>query len=126
SVSNREIQPAVEVDIEEGATESEAVARRNPDSGLRGNVFEALSAETIQADHLIIEISDGDARRAGVVEIGDIDAHAGARFAFTAESDSCLDCSIFESAVVLVAIELVRLRVVGHQEIGPAVMVFIQ
>src|SRR4029077_6501364 len=104
SVGNREIQPAVEVDIEEGAAESETVTRGNADSGLRGNVFETLPAETIQADHLIVEISDGDARCAGVVEIGDVDSHAGARFAFTAARDSCLDCSIFETAYLIDAI----------------------
>src|SRR5437899_12089914 len=44
SVGNREIQPAVEVDMEEGAAESEAVARSDTDSGLGGTVFRTLSS----------------------------------------------------------------------------------
>src|SRR5437899_1259734 len=125
SVGNREIQPAVEVDIEEGAAESEAVAGSDADSGLRGNVFKTLSAETIQTDHLIVEISDSDTGCAGVVEIGDIDSHTGARFAFAAEGDASLDGSLFESAVMLVAIEVIGFRVVGDEEVGIAVVVVV-
>ena len=55
------------------------------------------------------------------VEIGDIHAHTGARFAFGAECDSGLDRDILERAIALIAIEFVGLRVVRYQKIGPAV-----
>ena len=63
---------------------------------------------------------------AGVVEIGDVDSHAGARFAFAAEGDSGLDGGIFEGAVALVAVKLVGLSVVGDEQIGPAVAVLVE
>ena len=63
---------------------------------------------------------------AGVFEVGDIDAHAGARLAFGAEGDAGFDGGIFEGAVALVAIKLVGLRVVGDKQIGPTIAVLVQ
>ncbi len=63
---------------------------------------------------------------ARVVEIRHVDSHARAGFAFAAESESGFDRCILECAVVLVAIELVGLGVVGHEQIGPAIVVVVE
>ena len=56
----------------------------------------------------------------------DIDAHAGARLAVGAERQPGFDGDVLERAVAQVAIELVRLRVVGDEQIGPAVLVVVE
>jgi hypothetical protein len=53
-------------------------------------------------------------------------AHPRARLAIVTQSDASREPDILELAVPLVAIELVRLGVVGHDDVGPAVLVVIQ
>ena len=65
-------------------------------------------------------------RRAGVVEVRHVHAHPGARFAFGAEGEPGFDGDILELAVAQVAIELVGLRVVGDEQIRPAVLVVVE
>ncbi len=125
-IGNGEVEPSVEVDIKKRAAEAEAVSGCDTYSRLGCDIFKAFAAHAIKADHLVVEVRDGDSRRAGVVEISDVDAHAGARFAFAAEGNAYLDCSVFECTVVLVAVKLVRLGVIGDEEIRPAVSIFIQ
>ena len=123
AIGHGEIQPAVEVDVEKGAAESQAVSGGDPTPDWGAMSSKTLAAEPVEADHFVVEVGDGDAGRAGVVEIGDVDAHAGARLAFGAEGDSSLDGDFFECAVALVAVELVGLGVVGDEQIGPAIAV---
>ena len=89
-------------------------------------VVGAVCSGAIEADHFVVEIGDGDAGQAGVVEIGGVDAHAGAGFAFFAEGDAGFDGHILESAVALIAIELVGLGVVGDEQVGPAVAIVVE
>ena len=101
-------------------------ATRAPTPALQRHVFEQPAAlRPIQADHLVVEVRDRESRRAGVVEVAGVDAHAGARFAFRAERQPRFDGDVLERAVAQVAIELVRLRVVGDEQIRPAVDVVV-
>jgi hypothetical protein len=60
-----------------------------------------------------------------VIVVGGVNAHAGAGYAVFTEGDSSDDGFFGESAVAIVAIELVGLGVVGEEEIGPAVIVVV-
>ena len=53
-------------------------------------------------------------------------ALGGTRFTFSAEGETGFDGDVLELAIAQIAIELVGLRVVGHQQIGPSVAVVIQ
>ncbi len=63
---------------------------------------------------------------AGAVVVGGVHPHTGAGHAVFAEGDSRRDALFLERAVVLVQIQLVRLRVVGQQNVGPAVIVVVE
>ena len=85
-----------------------------------------MAGGPVEADHFVVEIGDGYAGKTGAVEIGGIDAHACAGFAFFAEGDAGFDGDIFERAVALIAVELVGLRVVGDEKVGPAVAIVVE
>ena len=63
---------------------------------------------------------------AGAVVVGGVDAHAGARDARFVERDARGDADVGERAVLLVLVEPVRLRVVGDEQVEPAVAVVIE
>src|SRR5262245_20505455 len=62
----------------------------------------------------------------GAVIVGGVDTHSGARYTIFTESDAGRNCLLLEGAITLVQIELVRLRVVGQQDIGPAIIVVVE
>src|SRR4029078_5611086 len=76
-------------------------------------------------DHLIIEVGDCNTSATGVFEVSDINPHTGSSFTLGAERNAGLDRDVLERAVVVIAIELVRLRVIRDQQIGPAVLIVI-
>ena len=80
----------------------------------------------VERDHLVREVADDQARPAGAVVVGRVHAHAGARDAGLVEGDAGGDADVGERAVLLVLVEAVRLRVVGHEQIEPAVAVVIE
>ena len=92
----------------------------------RNIVVNPGSRGAIQADHFVIEIRDRNSGRAGIFEVADIHAHTRARFTFGAERQSRFDGDILEFSVAQISIELVRLRIVRHQQIRPAVLVEIE
>ena len=85
----------------------------------------AGARRAVERHHFVVEVGDGDAFGAGVVEIGRVDSHSGARLAILAESHAGAHRHVFKRAVAQVAVELVGLRVVGDQHVQPAVAVVI-
>src|ERR1035437_8768628 len=127
SIDGHEVEAPIRVDIEKRGAETEAGRGSLADaSGLRRVLVSAIAAGAVKGHHFVIEVGDGDALGAGVVEVGGVHAHAGARFAVVAEGHAGAHRDVFESAVAQVAIELVGLRVVGDEEVWPAIAVEIQ
>ena len=101
------------------------VARPMSEPGARFDVLAVrLGAE--QAEHLAGEVGHGHGGAPGPVEIDRVDAHPGAGPALLAERHAGLETQLGEGAVAVVAIELVRLRVVGDEDVGPAVLIVIE
>ena len=116
AIHGNQIEAPVQVDIEKRAAKAEAGARRLAHSAiLRRVLVNAFAAEAVQRHHFVIEVGDGDALGAGVVEVGGVHAHTGARFTVVAERDSRPHADIFKRAVSQIAVQLVGLRVVGDQ-----------
>ena len=80
----------------------------------------------VKRQHLIVEIADHDALMPGVVVIRRVDSHSASRLAVFAEGDARIHGDFFELAVPHVAVQLVGLRVVGHYQVGPAVVVVVE
>ena len=64
-------------------------------------LVEARTERAIEPGHLVVEVGDRDAHPARVLEVGRIDAHAGAGAAIGAERDTRLDADLLEGAVAL-------------------------
>src|SRR5262249_10992001 len=94
---------------------------RQPHTALCRYVLIVTGCGSIKPDHLVIKICDRHTGSPRVVKICDIYSHAGASFPFGTERQSGVNCHVLESAIMLVAIELVRLRVVRNQQIGPTI-----
>ncbi len=80
----------------------------------------------IQRHHLVGEIRNNDAGASGVIIVSRIHAHACARDAIFIERDSGRHAPFGKRPVLIVDVELVRLGVIGEQEIGPAIAVVIE
>jgi hypothetical protein len=108
AVDRDKIEPPVEIDIEERASEAETVARCLADAGVHGDIgVHAGLGLAVERHHFVVEVRDGDAFHAGVIEIGGVDSHSGARLAVLAESHAGAQSDILKRAVALIAIELV-------------------
>src|SRR3981081_2400666 len=75
---------------------------------------------------MVCKIRDDQAGAARAVVIDGIDAHAGAGNAIFAESNAGGNGALFEGAVLFVQVELVGLRIVGDQDVGPSVFVVVE
>src|SRR5579883_2192035 len=80
----------------------------------------------IQRHSFVGEVSDDQALMAGQVIVDGIDAHAGTSFTGIAEGNAGAECLISKRSVVVIVVKLVRLRVVGDEEVQPAVVVIIE
>ena len=119
AVGDHEIELAVEIGIGEHAAEAETIERWVPDArASRDILIEPFLLWPIQPDHLVVEVGDGKSGSAGVVEVRGVDPHARPRLPVVAERDAGLERDVLEAAVALIAIELVRLRIVGDEESG--------
>src|SRR5260370_31015224 len=127
AVGDKNIGPAVEVVVKEEATEAKRQQRGATDGGLRGLVNkQSFAFIVVERKHLIGKIGDHHAGIAGMIVIGSVHAHAGAGHAVFAEGDSGDHALFGKGAVAVVAVELVGLRVVGEEQIGPAVVVVVE
>src|SRR5260370_25197861 len=127
AVRYQNVWPAIEIVIKEEASESES------EQGSAANFRawslvneESFSFVVIEREHLVREIRNQEAGKAGVIVVGGVHTHAGARDAVFAESDSRNDGFFRERAVAIVAIEFVRLRIIRKQQVGPAVIVEVE
>src|SRR5579872_3564864 len=100
AVDRDEVEAAIQIEIGEGASESEGVARGGADAGSDSDVAErSLRGALVERQHFIIEVRYGEAVHAGVQEIGRVDSHTGAGAAVLAEGDSGLNADLFERPV---------------------------
>src|SRR5262249_36783415 len=115
-----------EIEIGENTAKPKRVPRWLSDARRHRDVLETARTNlAVEADHLVFEVRDGDARPAGVVEVARINAHPRASLAIGRESDAGVERDVAETPVTKVAIQLVRLRVVGDEQVGPAVAVVV-
>jgi hypothetical protein len=79
----------------------------------------------VEAEHLVREVPDQERGPAAAAVVGRVRAHPRAGDARLAEGDTRGHADVAEAAVAAIAIELVRLRVVGDEQVGPGVGVVV-
>ena len=127
AVGQEEVEPAVQVVVEVEGAEGQGEQGLAAEVGDRGDVDEELVALVpVERHHLVGEVADDDRRAAAAVVVGGVDPHAAAGDAGLGERHAGGDADLLEGAVALVAVEEVRLRVVGHRQVLPAVAVQVE
>jgi hypothetical protein len=122
-----QVEPAVEVEVEEERREGQRQQRGLAERRRRRVVHEEpVALVVVEREHLVREVADHDARAPGAVEVRGIHAHPGARHAGLGERHARRHADVLEAPVAEVLVELVRLRVVGHEHVHPAVAVEVQ
>src|SRR6476660_1985908 len=100
AVDDDQIERTVEVEISQHTAKTETVSRRRANSRAYRHVFVGFGpGGLVQADHLVVEIRDGQPLAPGAVKITGIDAHAGARLAIGTERQPGFHSDILEGAV---------------------------
>ena len=98
-----------------------------PDAaGERPVLAESLAEVGVQRRGVAGEVRLDDVDGAVAIVVADAHAHAGLRLAVLAVGAARADADVRERAVVVVAIERARVRVVGHVDVGPAVVVEVE
>ncbi len=127
AVGHEDVQPAVQVEVEEEAAEGEGQEARLSDAGHRRVVDEqAASLVVVQGEHLVGEVADHQAVAPAAVIVGGVDAHGAPRLSLLAEGDAGRLADLLERTVVPVVVKEIRLRVVGDRQVGPAVSVVVE
>src|SRR5581483_2822765 len=93
---------------------AQSIPRGKTDSRADGNILVvSIGTHAVQANHFVIEVSDGNAGGAGILKVSRVHAHAGAGLSLRAEGNAGLDGDLLERAVPRVPVELVGLGVIG-------------
>ena len=127
AVGDKNIWPAVVVIVEEETSKAECDQRGPPYFRLWGFVDkQAIAFVVVERHHLIGKVADDDTGMTGAIVIGRVHAHAGPRHAVFTECDAGGDAALFKRSLLLIEIKLVGLRVIGNQNVGPAVAVVVE
>src|SRR5216684_2262564 len=119
TVGNNQIQTAVQIEIGETAAEAQSCFGRSADPGRERHVIELSGGRrTVQSNHFIVEVGDGDSGSARIFEVADIDAHACAGLSVGAEGGPCLTGGILDFSVGKRVMGFVGLGGVGKKKTG--------
>ena len=124
AVYDEEIAPAVVVEIEEAGAETAVENVGLAEAGSDGAVSErAVAVVGVEAIEFEIEMADVEIHAAVVAEIGGVGAHAGFGAAIFAEAGARGVADVSECAVAVIEIEKISLRIVGDENVWPAVVI---
>src|SRR5260370_17211646 len=87
---------------------------------------QTVALVVIERNHLIRPGADDATGVAAAIVVSCVHAHAGTRHAVFAECDAGGDAALFKGSILFIQIELVGLRVIGNQNVGPAIAVVIE
>ena len=125
AVGGQQIEPAVQIVVEKKDAKGERLTAGRADALREGFVGEGerVVLRDVKGGHFIGEVSDGNAQRIVGLKPAGIDAHGAAGAPVVVECDSRSRANFLECAVSFVVKNEVLHRVVGNDQIDPAVAV---
>src|SRR5512133_2485399 len=127
AVGDENVRPAIKVKILKIAGKTQAEETGAADLGAWCLVHEqAIAFVVVERNHLVGEIADDDRWPSTTIVVSRVYTHARTRHAVFAESYTGGKTFFRKRAVLVVDVELVGLRVIGDQDVGPAVGVYVQ
>ena len=126
SVDNEQIEPAVVVHVEERCSPADQRQARLAKPRRHRHIFESSrSLIAIQSVGLVGKFRDEHGETPAVIVVAPGHAHRTERLAFAVHGNAADHRVVGERAVVIVVIEMIGRRVVGDEQIGPAVVVVV-
>ena len=126
SIGQKQIRPAVVVEIDPAGAPAEP-ARVDADAGgERAVLAESVARVRIQRRRVARKVRLEYVHRSVAIVVADRDAHAGLWLAVLAVGAAARDTDVGERAVAVVAVERARIGVVRDVQIGPAVVVEVE
>ena len=124
AVHGNQVEPAIVVEIDERRAPLHPRQRSHGDSRIVRNVAEIVAALVEIEDVVLVgKVRDVERRQAGVFVVAERDAHRALLGAVGAHGRARLETDVGELAVAVVAIEILRRRVVGDVDVGAALVV---
>src|SRR5215468_6647950 len=126
-IGDEDVGTTVQVVIKEEAGEAQREQAGVADFRTRRLIHKkAIALIVIERHHLVGEIRDDDAWASRPIIVPGIHSHACTCNAIFTEGDPCLHTLFRKGTVVVVDVELVGLRIVGQQQVGPAISIGIK
>ena len=124
SVDNRQIGKTVLIKIREDGPEPRA-APRGVGQSRHGRAFLKQAARPLLPERVVLlgQMRDENIEQAVAIHVTGGDAHVRVRAAHGVVGEAAPPGLVAKSAVVLIDPERVRLRVIGHQNVRPAISV---
>src|ERR1043166_1528524 len=125
-VGHQNVNPAVIIEIQEHHAPPQE-PRVLAETGLKGRIFKKIAAEiAIKAGRIAGEVGLDNVELAIAVVIACRHAHAGLRLAIGAVRRAGFNRNVREGAVSIVPVQRRRGRIIGHVNVGPAIVVEIR
>src|SRR6185369_10349779 len=125
-VCGKDVGESVQVIVKEKTAERKSEQRCTAYRRSRGFVDkQARAFVVIERHHFIREITDHQAESSRAIIVRSVHTHARPGDSGFAESDTGSHCIVDEGTITVVAIKLIRLRVVGYEQVWLAVVVVI-
>ena len=125
-VGYEDVEPAIVVHVKKARSPLHQGIAWLADLGTQTDIVKSPCGRiAIQGIGLIGEGGYENVEQATVVIVAKIDSHIALRLSGTAESNAREGAYLCEGAVMTVVVQVVRSRVVGHEQIGPAVVVVV-
>src|SRR5262249_53864752 len=132
AIDHEEIWPAIEVSVEEKQAKGDHAQGRRSDASAVRLLDEHVGAHlpgdprlTVQRCRLAGKIANRDAGLRVVVAIGGIDTHPGIGYPAFIQHQPRLGSDLAKRTIALIGKEQTGRKIVGYQDIGPAVIVVI-
>src|SRR5580704_3696676 len=123
AVADQNIGPAIVVEIQESAAPSQKLRVRAQPRGKRGVLEVARALIVVERRGVTGEIGLHQIQVSIQIVIRRGNPHPGLRLAVRAQGTPGFDGDVFERSILLVVIESAGSRVIGHVDIGPAVII---
>ena len=124
TVGRCQVQSSIVVDVEQGDPESEPIPARDREPDGDGPVAEVATAQVaIEGRRLAVEVGDRQVGASVAVEIAARDPHSRLIPPVGVRRDAGSDAHLFEAKAAAVSEQVVRRRVVGHEEVDATVLV---
>src|SRR4030095_3355555 len=126
AVGDQDVEPGVVVHVKEGGTPTDVRIAGLADAGGPTDIVKSLrTGIAVQRVGLLFKVGNKEAQASAVVVVAPIDTHVTKLHPFAAKGHSSDHPHIREGPVVIIVIEIIRDGVIGHQKIGPAIVIVI-